>query len=507
MHLFIALLPLTFGWSVLFFGAILFLRLRGIEVALRRLRPEAVGQRNPTDVAAQKDARRPLKVVILHPDLGIGGAERLIIDAAVALQKHQHVTPISVTIVTNHHDPKRAFPETVDGTVKVVVSGAWLPDHFMGRAKVFCTTLRMAWAALMISCYYPDTDCVVVDQVAAVLPLLRSVAAYVPRLFYCHFPDQCCDANRNAEGVFLKPIWKVHKLYRLLFDKLESRAMGFADSIVSNSKFSREVTVRVFPQLETVIDAETDIFYPPVSWVTKDTRTDVPPDLEKGEVATLHKRLENRSVVLSINRYERKKNISLAIEAFARVTAAAAASNTNSKPPILVIAGGYDVRLAENVEYLKELQELSVRHGLTEDQVLFLQNISDAAKGYLLSRCCCLVYTPAMEHFGIVPTEGMVCGKPIVAVNQGGPCESVGEGGTLCDPTPEAFAAAVAAYVADEELARRVGAAGRQRALRLFGMDVFGEKLARRLVELWTAKNEQLKSAQGEKDGQSQKSK
>lgn len=31
-----------------------------------------------------------LKIAFLHPDLGIGGAERLIVDAAVALQQKGH---------------------------------------------------------------------------------------------------------------------------------------------------------------------------------------------------------------------------------------------------------------------------------------------------------------------------------------------------------------------------------------------------------------------------------
>ena len=35
-------------------------------------------------------------IVFFHPDLGIGGAERLVIDAAVGLQKRGH----SVTIFT-----------------------------------------------------------------------------------------------------------------------------------------------------------------------------------------------------------------------------------------------------------------------------------------------------------------------------------------------------------------------------------------------------------------------
>ncbi|GAV04360.1 hypothetical protein RvY_14648 [Ramazzottius varieornatus] len=45
----------------------------------------------------------PLDVVFVHPDLGIGGAQRLIVDAAVALQTKGH----NVRIVTSHHDPKQ----------------------------------------------------------------------------------------------------------------------------------------------------------------------------------------------------------------------------------------------------------------------------------------------------------------------------------------------------------------------------------------------------------------
>jgi alpha-1,3/alpha-1,6-mannosyltransferase len=35
------------------------------------------------------------RVVFLHPDLGIGGAERLVVDAALALQTKGHQVKIS----------------------------------------------------------------------------------------------------------------------------------------------------------------------------------------------------------------------------------------------------------------------------------------------------------------------------------------------------------------------------------------------------------------------------
>lgn len=50
-------------------------------------------------------------IVFFHPDLGIGGAERLVIDAAVGLQNRGH----KVTVFTSHCDPRHCFDEARDG--------------------------------------------------------------------------------------------------------------------------------------------------------------------------------------------------------------------------------------------------------------------------------------------------------------------------------------------------------------------------------------------------------
>ena len=54
---------------------------------------------------------KPQNIVFFHPDLGIGGAERLVIDAAVGLQNLGH----KVTIFTSHRDPRHCFDEARDG--------------------------------------------------------------------------------------------------------------------------------------------------------------------------------------------------------------------------------------------------------------------------------------------------------------------------------------------------------------------------------------------------------
>lgn len=62
-------------------------------------------------------------IVFFHPDLGIGGAERLVVDAAVALQQRGH----TVTIFTSHCDPQHCFDEARDGKLLMLPMPAILP--------------------------------------------------------------------------------------------------------------------------------------------------------------------------------------------------------------------------------------------------------------------------------------------------------------------------------------------------------------------------------------------
>lgn len=56
-----------------------------------------------------------------------------------------------------------------------------------------------------------------------------------------------------------------------------------------------------------------------------------------------------------------------------------------------------------------------------------------------------LLYTPDREHFGIVPIEAMFEGTPVIAVNSGGPKETVvhGKTGFLCSQTAKSFSEAM----------------------------------------------------------------
>ncbi|ONK65423.1 uncharacterized protein A4U43_C07F36940 [Asparagus officinalis] len=70
---------------------------------------------------------------------------------------------------------------------------------------------------------------------------------------------------------------------------------------------------------------------------------------------------------LSVNRFERKKNLQLAISAFALLRSLGSTLPDQSlSEATLTIAGGFDKRLKENVEYLEELKELAETEGVSD---------------------------------------------------------------------------------------------------------------------------------------------
>ena len=131
---------------------------------------------------------------------------------------------------------------------------------------------------------------------------------------------------------------------------------------------------------------------------------------------------------------------------------------------------GLRVRLIGDGPLSQELRLLASSLGVS-DQVHFLGTRGRAQVFEELARCDLLVMPSrhASESFGLATLEAMACGKPVVASAIGGLSEVVEDGttGVLVPPDdPEALALALRTLAADEALRRRLGDAGRQRALR-----------------------------------------
>lgn len=285
----------------------------------------------------------PSNVVIIHPDLGIGGAERLIIDVALALQNRGH----RVAIYTSHRDKAHCFEEARDGTLDVRVRGNTIfPAHVFGRLHILMAALRQLHltASLLTELGGRDNssrltsekdpkantedddrdDIFIVDQLSACVPFLKTFGQPLKShrqriLFYCHFPDQLL--ARRDEGSALLRLAKA--LYRCPFDWFEGWAMSASDRVVANSNFSRGVVRSVFG---TERLGEVEVVYPCV---------DTNPGAATPEMRPAGPLWGGKKILLSINRFERKKDMALAIRAYHGLSA------EKRKGTRLVIAGKF----------------------------------------------------------------------------------------------------------------------------------------------------------------------
>lgn len=185
---------------------------------------------------------------------------------------------------------------------------------------------------------------------------------------------------------------------------------------------------------------------------------------------------------LSINRFERKKDLALALRSFAHLRQSIPSSLIH-----LYIIGGYDQRLKENVEYYRELEQLAEELQLDSTMITFVRSFSDDEKREYLSKAHCLLYTPRFEHFGIVPLEGMQAGRPVIATATGGPLETIldGQTGYLCDePLVETFAERMKIFVEDRNRWKEMGDAGRRHVKENFSFQPFARKLNEHVEEL-----------------------
>lgn len=403
------------------------------------------------------------RIVFLHPDLGIGGAERLVVDAALALKKNGH----DVSFVTTHHDPDHCFTETKDGTIPVTVVGNWLPRHILGKFFALCAYIRMVYAATYIIFLKSRPELVFCDLVSVCIPILRLCIPHV--VFYCHHPDQLL----SAPGGCYKA------LYRAPLNYLEEITTGMAHKIFVNSIYTRNVFKLTFKKLHL----EPEVLYPSINTAFFDkTRT---LSLER----VLDKKLPDNSIILlSINRYERKKNLSLAIETLAYLKEYL--TKQDYERVYLIMAGGYDKRVEENVEHYLELIGCADELHVT-DKVIFLRSPSDIYKVSLLRHCSILIYTPQNEHFGIVPLEAMYIGKPVIAHNSGGPKESIIDNATgyLINGSGKEFAKKIETLITNVNLMEKFGEAGRERFLTVFSFTAFSNQLNRAIDDLLTKKN------------------
>ncbi|MEU7099834.1 glycogen synthase [Streptomyces longwoodensis] len=184
----------------------------------------------------------------------------------------------------------------------------------------------------------------------------------------------------------------------------------------------------------------------------------------------------NRPYVLFVGRITRQKGVPHLLRA---------ARHLDPATQVVLCAGAPDTP-----EIDREFRELFEELSRTRDGVHWIPRMLPRPEVIqLLTHATVFVCPSVYEPLGIVNLEAMACGTPVVASRVGGIPEVVEDGRTGLlvdlDDTGEAFETALARALdevtGDPESARRMGEAGRERAVDEFGWDA----VARRTVGLY----------------------
>ena len=274
--------------------------------------------------------------------------------------------------------------------------------------------------------------------------------------------------NRNP-----RVLWYCHTLPRILYDdsiaKIKRRSIGARIAYAPLSFAYRTIEKGIVARLEGIaansantqsvirrhLNADSEVINPCIdpNWF-KDAGDD--------------------KFFLYPSRIAEEKRQDYAIRAFKRFAEA-------RKGYKLVIAGSLSGRHEEFRRYYDK-----IRSGAGRD-VRFITNPEDHELKELYSRCTAVLYPPINEDFGIVPLEAMASRKPVIAVNEGGPKETVKDGRTgFLVGSEQEMAERMLYIVRHGHEAEAMGRAARRAVEKEYTWDIFFnkfERLARKVIK------------------------
>ena len=187
---------------------------------------------------------------------------------------------------------------------------------------------------------------------------------------------------------------------------------------------------------------------------------------------------EREPFLLAAGRMMWAKHIELTLRAWRASKPRASENNFR-----LVIAGMVDEK---SRAYVAELRRLATGR----EDIVFVECPSDDELIRLYQRCTAVVLSSFNEDWGLVPLEGMACGKPVLATDRGGPRESIvhGETGWLEPDDVESFARRIGTIFSMSNASLdEMGGAARSRAER-FTWDDFVERVDEHVEKLTPAR-------------------
>lgn len=370
-----------------------------------------------------------MKVILTQPFLHTkGGLERVILEIA------KKYNPI---IYTYRYLPEQTFEEFKEFDIRIIKPQITLPASILGE--------RVKWAVQSGECFYNLKIKEEYDVINAHgTPSEWSRNKNERMCWYCHSP------NREAFDLYE---WRMKN--RNLFNK-----MIFWSSI----KFYKHFEFETVPKIESVLTNSLNSQVRIRKYLKREAKI-ISPGVDV-------KKFENKSYgnyFFYPSRITPEKRFEMAIEAFEIFK-----KNKKYDKYELIIAGSIQKERKEHVQYLNKIKEKC--NGNTKIKIL--ENVSESELIKLYENCLCVLFTPVNEDFGIVPLEAMSCEKPVIAINEGGPKETIvhGETGYLANNVNE-IVEYMEELCGDMNVVEEMGKMGRKRVLENFTWEKYVKKI------------------------------
>jgi glycosyltransferase involved in cell wall biosynthesis len=117
--------------------------------------------------------------------------------------------------------------------------------------------------------------------------------------------------------------------------------------------------------------------------------------------------------------------------------------------------------------------------------VQIIENPTDAKQRSLFAHSTAVLYTPINEDYGLVPLEAMASGKPVIAVNEGGPRSTIvnGKTGFLINSEDE-MANKMRFFADNPQAAKELGKAGIERIKKYYSWEKFFKTFDKKAREI-----------------------
>ena len=138
-----------------------------------------------------------------------------------------------------------------------------------------------------------------------------------------------------------------------------------------------------------------------------------------------------------------------------------------------------------NTLYKKQLTRL-IENSVYRNRIILTGYVSNVEKYYNLMDVC-VHASVEPEPFGLVITEAMACGVPVIASDRGAPSEIIttGENGFIVNPeATQMLAKTILHLLKDDVLRRKIGASGKEHVLRDYQPNAYAHSMEQIYMEV-----------------------